>query len=252
MRKNWKIIGSALFLSVLTMAPALASVVMTNTRVIYPANAREKSIQLTNQDSLPSVMQVWIDSGDDKSTPETAEAPFLVTPPLFRIEPNEGQTIRLVFIGEGLPQDRESVFYLNTVQIPSLDANSADQNQMIVMLRNRIKLFYRPTTIKGGIERATDQFSFSVQQEGADWRVTAENKSGYHISLVNAKVVSNAQEFPFEPSMVAPYSKADWVIKNPGHPMQLPMTVNYSFINDYGGTGQGEYKFNPDTPVTDK
>jgi len=90
---------------------SLASVVMTGTRVIYPGGAKERSIQFSNQDDAPSVVQVWIDSGNPDSTPETADAPFVVTPPVFRIEPKSGQTARLIFTGKDLPQDRESVFF---------------------------------------------------------------------------------------------------------------------------------------------
>jgi fimbrial chaperone protein len=253
--KKWKIIGLALLLaSMVSMASTsvLASVVLTGTRMIYPGNAHEKSIQLTNQDSTPSVMQVWVDSGDEGSTPETADAPFLVTPPLFRIEPNEGQLVRVVFTGEGLPQDRESVFYLNTMQIPSTDAANADRNQMVVMLRNRIKLFYRPTGIKGNVEHVTDQLRFDVRQEGEHWRVTAENLSAYYISMLGAKVISNEHEFPFEPGMIAPFSTLEWVVKSSGLPVPLSLKVRYVFINDYGGSIESEFKTGPAVQLNGK
>jgi len=51
-------------------------------------------------------MQVWVDRFGE--TPESANepVPFLVTPPIFRMEPNEGQSIRLLYTREALPQDR--------------------------------------------------------------------------------------------------------------------------------------------------
>src|ERR1700752_2671477 len=58
---------------------AFASVVMPNTRVIYNGGAAEDSIQCTNEGSSPSVMQVATDTGDTRSTPKTADAPFLVS-----------------------------------------------------------------------------------------------------------------------------------------------------------------------------
>ncbi|ELN4703365.1 fimbria/pilus periplasmic chaperone, partial [Escherichia coli] len=75
--------------------PASASVIVTGTRVIYPADAREKSVQLTNQDAFPNVVQAWVDVNNPQSTPETADAPFMITPPMFRMEPKAGQTMRL-------------------------------------------------------------------------------------------------------------------------------------------------------------
>ncbi|EKN4764153.1 fimbria/pilus periplasmic chaperone, partial [Yersinia enterocolitica] len=122
---------------------ANASVVMSGSRIIYSAGEKEHSIQLTNNDNFPNAVQVWLDSGDAQSTPETGKAPFIVTPPFFRIEANAGQTLRLKYTGSGLPTDRESVFYLNFLQVPPV--NKAEKNnKMLVLMRNRIKVFYRP------------------------------------------------------------------------------------------------------------
>jgi fimbrial chaperone protein len=114
----------------------------------------------------------WVDSGDPESTPQNADAPFIVTPPVFRINPKAGQTVRLVFTGKDLPQDRESVFYLNTLEIPSLNSAYAGQNQMLVMLRNRLKVFYRPPGIEGSARKAPKQLSFHLESEGGKWRTT--------------------------------------------------------------------------------
>jgi fimbrial chaperone protein len=178
----------------LQLGSASGSVVMSTTRVIYPGNAQQKNIQLTSQDGSPSVMQVWIDSGKEGSTPQAADAPFVVTPPVFRIEPKGGQAVRIVFTGKDLPQDRESVFYLNTFQIPSMNKTYADQNQMLVMLRNRLKIFYRPSGIEGSAQKAPEKLSFSIASNGGDWRITASNSSGYYISLIEA------QDYPQMPA----------------------------------------------------
>ena len=136
-------------------APAMSSVLIDGTRLIYPSNKSQQSISLNNPDDKPSVMQVWVDSGDADSTPETADAPFVVTPPVFRIDPKVSQSVRIVFVGQEVakewPQDQEKVFYLNTLQIPAVDPANADQNQMLLLLRNRIKLFYRPSTLTGDV-----------------------------------------------------------------------------------------------------
>ena len=45
-----------------------ASVVMTGTRIIYPAQASNKSIQLKNPDQQPYIVQVQVDDGRIKRT----------------------------------------------------------------------------------------------------------------------------------------------------------------------------------------
>lgn len=219
---------------------SLASVVMTGTRVIYPGGAKERSIQFTNQDEAPSVVQVWIDSGNADSTPETADAPFVVTPPVFRIEPKAGQTARLIFTGKDLPQDRESVFFINTVQIPAVSSADAERNKMLLLLRNRIKLFYRPTGLAGDPERAADKLSFSAVREGAEWKITATNDSAFHISLVDARITGAGADIALTPDMLAPKARFDWRIKSDLDLLAAGRRIQFKFVNDYGGDSPGE------------
>ena len=139
---------SVLISLLIIVFPSSASVVMTNTRVIYPSDAKERSVQLRNNDSFPNVVQVWTDINNSESTPENADGPFLALPAIFRIEPNRGQLFRLIYSGDNLPKDRESLFYLNFLQIPPISKDNAGENQMLVMLKNRVKIFYRPVEIK--------------------------------------------------------------------------------------------------------
>ncbi|WP_431221800.1 fimbrial biogenesis chaperone [Serratia sp. L9] len=125
-------------------------------------------MQLTNNDSIPYVVQMWTDINNPSSTPDNADGPFVVVPALFRIEPKTGQSVRLMFTGKDLPQDRESVFYLNSVQIPPKNIAGAAENQMTVVLRNRVKVFYRPKGIVGGPEKVTEQIRFSLKQQGGN------------------------------------------------------------------------------------
>ena len=231
------------------MASASASVVMSTTRVIYPSDAREQTIQLTNQDDSPSVMQLWVDAGNAESTPQNADAPFIVTPPVFRINPKMGQTVRIVFTGKDLPQDRESVFYLNTLQIPSLSNAYADQNQMMVMLRNRLKVFYRPAAIAGSAQKAPEQLSFHLDSEAGKWRLSANNASGYYISLIEGSLVSGSHVASFTPSMIAPHSAQSWKVESARIDDRAAVRVKVKYVDDYGAIRDAEY---PLTSTTGK
>lgn len=81
------------------------------------------------------------------TSPENSSVmPFIATPPVFRIQPKAGQVVRVIYNNtKKLPQDRESVFWFNVLQVPPTNIGSdSGQNKMLVMLRSRIKLFYRP------------------------------------------------------------------------------------------------------------
>jgi fimbrial chaperone protein len=213
---------------------ASASVVMPNTRVIFDGGAQERSIQLTNEDQSPSVMQVWTDSGDEQSTPKTADSPFIVTPPVFRIEPKAGQTVRLVFTGKQLPQDRESVFYLNTLQIPSINSAYADQNQMLVVLRNRVKIFYRPAAIEGSPQKAVEKLAFRVESKAGALKVAASNASNYYVSLVQGELICGTHTATFKPSMIAPHADAQWAVSGTCPAGSAPTEVKFKYVDDYG------------------
>jgi fimbrial chaperone protein len=230
-----RLLVAALGLSGLLMAAAAsASVVITGTRVIYPGGAREKTVQLTNEDAFPNVVQAWVDINNPQSMPDQADAPFLVTPPMFRMEPKAGQSLRLIFTGQGLPQDRESVFYLNVLQIPPLNAANADQNQLLVMLRNRLKLFYRPSSIVGKPEDLAAQLHFSLRQLDSGWVVQVDNPTGYYASLASATLSVNGQELPLHSDMVAPKSQASWPLDKHVSPPAGPARIHCLLVNDYG------------------
>lgn len=218
---------------------ANASVVMSGSRIIYSAGEKEHSIQLTNNDNFPNAVQVWLDSGDAQSTPETGKAPFIVTPPFFRIEANAGQTLRLKYTGSGLPTDRESVFYLNFLQVPPV--NKAEKNnKMLVLMRNRIKVFYRPENIAARVDQVSSALTFNVRQQGKDVVVTGKNPTGFYATIASGEVVGGSKKLKMKSEMIPPMSQAQWVIPNSSVPSNA--IVNFLLVNDFGGQDTGSYK----------
>ncbi|ENA3447679.1 molecular chaperone [Yersinia enterocolitica] len=218
---------------------ANASVVMSGSRIIYSAGEKEHSIQLTNNDNFPNAVQVWLDSGDAQSTPETGKAPFIVTPPFFRIEANAGQTLRLKYTGSGLPTDRESVFYLNFLQVPPV--NKAEKNnKMLVLMRNRIKVFYRPENIAGRVDQVSSALTFNVRQQGKDVVITGKNPTVFYATIASGEVVGGGKKLKMKSEMIPPMSQAQWVIPNSSVPSNA--IVNFLLVNDFGGQDTGSYK----------
>ncbi len=73
-----------------------AGVTIDGTRIIFPSNAKSISVQLRNGLSTPALVQTWIDNGDIDQIPNADQIPFVLTPPLSRVEPNRGQIIRII------------------------------------------------------------------------------------------------------------------------------------------------------------
>ena len=199
---------------------ANASVVMTGTRVIYPAQAQEKVVQLTSQDSYPNLVQMWVDSGNPEATAQTAEAPFIVSPQVFRMNPNAGQVVRVVFTGSNLPKDRESLYYLSFLQA----------NKLLLSVSSRMKLFYRPQGLAGDPENLSKSLDFKVQGHS----IITTNNSGYFAIVRNAQVVSQGKKQPLKTAeIVAPLSQAQWTLPA-GTNARAGDSLQLTLVNDFG------------------
>ncbi|EPX2491959.1 molecular chaperone [Klebsiella michiganensis] len=116
--KTWRA-GVAAALLMTLSATSQAGVVVGGTRLIYEGGKKEASINLSNPDKNIYLIQSWVDSeGRGKGT-QAEKAPFIVTPPLFRLDSNQQNILRIVRAGGNLPEDKESLFWLNIKSIPS-------------------------------------------------------------------------------------------------------------------------------------
>ena len=76
--------------------------------------------------------------------------PSFLTPPLFRLDPTKVQSLRLVYTRDPLPEDRESLFWLNVLDVPPRAATNPDlPNQLELAFKHRMKVFFRPPSLAG-------------------------------------------------------------------------------------------------------
>lgn len=213
-----------------------SAVVMTGTRVIFLANQNEKTVQLQNKDNAPNIIQIWLDKGDVSSTPDTADAPFLANPQIFKIPPNQGQMIRLIFTGqkEEYPKDRESIFYLNFSEIPAIKSVNTDKNKLMVVFRNRIKVFYRPDRLPFPSHEISKHLSYQFISHSAKSKIKITNNSPYFANISEANLITPSKKSQIKKnSMIAPYSTAEWDL--PLNKIQTQNTrISLGLINDYG------------------
>ncbi|MEX2943646.1 molecular chaperone [Serratia fonticola] len=133
---------------------AQASLIVGGTRLIYQETAKEITVQITNPDPTEKLAQVWIDAGNPDASPDNAEVPFLITPPLTRIKRQGTYRFRLMFTHQiMLPKDRESIFWFNVLDIPPIRGMETD-GYLELAYRTRVKLFYRPSGLTGSAAQA--------------------------------------------------------------------------------------------------
>lgn len=216
-------------------AQSYSSVVMNGTRVIYPASAREKAFQLTSHDTYPNLVQVWLDKGDPKSTPLTADAPFMASPQIFRMNPNAGQVVRLIYTGTGLPQDRESVFYLNVMQMPAIKSTDLEANKLLLTINSRMKVFYRPDGIQGSSDEIAQALSIKVRGSGLNQSVEVENHSNYYATVREASLINAGKsQSVVKATMIAPKSKVQWPLAPGSKIPNVNPLIRITLVNDFG------------------
>ncbi|WEN15216.1 fimbria/pilus periplasmic chaperone [Rhodanobacter sp. AS-Z3] len=228
--------GAALIVLSTFVGSSHASVVIAGTRVVFPAANGEVTVRLNNQGNAPALVEAWIDSGNPDSTPDTSHVPFLVTPPLARMNPGNGQSLRIVYTGQSLPSDRESLFWLNVLEIPPKPVTKPgeEQNTLQFAVRSRLKLFFRPAGLASDAAHAAEQITWSVVADGAGYALEARNPTPYHITISQLSLNVDKVAYALGSGMVAPRSSLRMPIKNLGHAPAAGTPIAFTTIDDFG------------------
>lgn len=120
-----------------------AALSLDRTRLIFNGNEESVEVTVTNNDKKsPYLIHSWVENANGEKINE----PLVALPPIQRIEAGNKTLIRLRGLAniQNLPQDRESLFFLNIREIPP---KSNNKNALQFALQTRIKIFYRPENI---------------------------------------------------------------------------------------------------------
>ncbi|MQR02497.1 fimbria/pilus periplasmic chaperone [Glaciimonas sp. GS1] len=216
-----------------SLISAHAAIVPDRTRVIYPEDQQSVSVTITNKNKeLPFVAQSWIEDEKGVKVP----GPFMVLPPLQRVEANDRNVLRIVKLpGDSLPKDRESVFYLNIREIPP---KTETVNAMQIALQSKLKLFYRPK----GVERERGQdmgLSLNVQLDPAHKKIIIDNPTPFHVTVVGFLAGTEKTKVSAKAVMISPISKVEMPVKDADFSHFSKFYV--SNMNDYGGQTDSEF-----------
>ncbi|HKM96461.1 MAG TPA: fimbrial chaperone [Buttiauxella sp.] len=216
-----------------------ADIVISGTRVIYPSEQQNVTIKLENRGEKPLLVQSWLDDGRENVNPQELNIPFLVTPPVSRIEPSKGQTIKVTYLGNALPQNKESIFWFNVLEIPPKANNAADQNLLQLAFRTRIKLFYRPEGLKGNPADAAKTLTWKAKADGKNVYVEVNNPSLFHVSFSSASLLNGKSKYAIETAMLKPGENQSFKVQGLSS-MPTGAKIEYDVINDFGGSIKNE------------
>ncbi|QEZ92412.1 MULTISPECIES: fimbrial biogenesis chaperone [Proteus] len=179
-----------------------ASVVLERTRLIFPTDNSIILLQVFNQSEQSTLIQSWVDEGNVASTPETTTAPFIVIPPMAKMTANGGLQLKIQQLENRLPKDRESVFYLNVLDIAPKPENKENFSTLQLALQTRIKLFYRPAQLKLTTEDVFKQIEITHHGE----YLAINNPTAYYFTI-SKMYFDDKEALLTNAIMVAPFAK---------------------------------------------
>jgi P pilus assembly chaperone PapD len=224
--KLWLVFSSALVIaSQFFSGNALAVVNVDRTRIIFSANQTSQTLNVKNGPENPTVVQIWSDEGDLMQSPDLSKTPVFAMPPMMRLSPDEQRSIRLVLTTRhSLPEDRESLYWLNVYQIPALTQQTGSAERKIVLpLRIRLKVFVRPATLNAPKPDDVQKLRFVVKGN----QLSVENPTHWFMSL-RLQIANNIQ---VNDVMVAPLSTQSITLSQPALPNEK---VSYEVFDDNG------------------
>lgn len=198
------------------------------TRVIYQPGSAGASLNAINPQDYPMLVKSQV-FGEDKKTP----APFIVTPPLFRLDGQQSSRLRIIGSNDGsLATDRESLRWLCVTGIPPKsddawakgDSKPAHATLNIqVSVSSCIKLLARPSALKGGPENVADRLTW--QRRGATLKAT--NPTPFYLTLKSLSVGGKKIEAL---DYIPPFGSRDFVL-----PQGVSGQVEWRILTDLGG-----------------
>lgn len=215
-----------------------ADIVISGTRVIYPQSSKDVTVKMENRGTKPLLVQSWLDDGRDTVNPQELKLPFIVTPPVSRIDPSKGQTVRITWTQQPLAQDRESLFWFNVLEVPPKAKDGDSQNVLQLAFRTRIKMFFRPDGLPGDPAIAAGNLKWSQQGTA----LIANNSSPYYVSMAKATITVNGKKIEVDSHTIPPLSNETIPVKNA--PALRGGKIEYTAINDFGGTEKHQAAIN--------
>jgi P pilus assembly protein, chaperone PapD len=201
-----------------------AAVNINATRVVFNNGETQRVVSLVNDGDYPVVVQNWVDDGDPQKGPSQANAPFVVVPPVLKIQPGEKRELRIMTSGKGLATDRESLYWLNIYQIPPELKSAQPGEKVRLALRNQLKVLWRPKNVGVLTEKSINLLSFRYE----DGTIHAINESAWNITLADVSF----GDYSSSGIVVPPHSRS--MIFNSAPPVKQDNKINFTVINDEG------------------
>lgn len=204
----------------------LANIIINGTRVLYYEGVDSVNIELTNNGNLASLVQSWIDDGNINSTPEDANSPFYLYPPIVKIAGRKGQTLRIKNSDKIPSENLEKVYYLNVLDIPENVEALKGKSYLQLAMKTRIKVFYRPKGLTDNPETVNEKITYQLNGN----KVLVKNNSQYHFTIASISTQETPRITLVDSEMIPPLSSRELPLIN----ALKSNSVVVIYVDDFG------------------
>lgn len=200
-------------------------------RFTYNEGEKSISIGLRNKESSPYLVQAsmkWLDEESGVNLLDKKEnTPFLITPLLQKIEPDEYYDWIIKFTGTEtpLPTDRETVYIAQFRLIPTTNHDKSDIQVTFIRSLN-FKIYYRPSALKDlKIKEAAKELTFSVQGN----KLLVKNNSPIYLTFNSLKINGSEVDYQELYKSITPLGIQEYVIPIDGKVEK----INWQILDEY-------------------
>lgn len=142
-------------------------------------------------------------------TPDNKKsADFIITPPLFVLNPANENLLRIMYIGAPLAKDRETLFFTSVRAVPSTTKRE-EGNTLKIATQSVIKLFWRPKGLAYPLAEAPAKLRCTSSAD----MVTVSNPTPYFITLTDLKIGGKVVKNQMISPLINTNSLCQWVPK---------------------------------------
>lgn len=209
-----------------------SGVTLGATRVIYPLNGNGVSLSVTNPQDIPVLVKSSVLDETMKK-----EAPFIITPPLFRLDGGQRNSLNITRTGGDYPADRESLNLICVQGIPPEpdsvwggdEKQGSDKKKVStsvqLIIGSCIRMFVRPESLSGNPVSVADKVSWKVTGK----TLTAVNPTPFYMSV--SSLTFNGAKLKKARSYIPPFAEEKIALPSGA---AAKGTLKWEVIGDYG------------------
>lgn len=228
-----------LFMCIAINAPA--AVIPQQSRLIFHPGEVQIPLLLVNSGEAPVLIQTWVDSGSPETSPGSKAFPFVALPGVFTLNKEEKKQIAVLRteLAAQLPQDRESLYWLNLYEISSVKKSTikSDNDKISMALNTQLKVINRPFMDTMPFAARIKAVTFQVRKKQGQAFIHTINRSRYFFTPGKMTLTVGGKRYSVYldgDKTLAPFSSKDYPLMGDTLSAASHAILDYTALDDQG------------------